>query len=144
MSLDYDKSGQVSSDEFLRIPEIAANPLRHRIISVFDENKDDEVDFSEFISALSIFRKEYDEEKKLRLAFSVYDVSGDGFITNGELFTVLKMMVGSNLSDIQLQQVVDKTILEADKDKDGKISFEEFKCALKVKDVDSKMTISLF
>ena len=36
------------------------------------------------------------------------------------------MMVGSNLNDVQLQQIVDKTILEADLDKDGKISFDEF------------------
>lgn len=35
-------------------------------------------------------------------------------------------MVGSNLKDTQLQQIVDKTILFADKDEDGKISFEEF------------------
>lgn len=36
------------------------------------------------------------------------------------------MMVGSNLKDSQLQQIVDKTILFHDKDGDGKISFEEF------------------
>ena len=36
------------------------------------------------------------------------------------------MMVGTNLKDVQLQQIVDKTILIADKDGDGKISFEEF------------------
>lgn len=36
------------------------------------------------------------------------------------------MMVGSNLKDTQLQQIVDKTIIYADKDNDGKISFEEF------------------
>ena len=42
---------------------------------------------------------------------------------------VLKMMVGNNLKDTQLQQIVDKTILFADKDEDGKISFEEF-CAV--------------
>ena len=73
-------------------------------------------------------------------------------ISNGELFQVLKMMVGANLNDIQLQQIVDKTVLEADlvrsslpfhalrmlscplmnrrsdaeQDKDGKISFDEF------------------
>lgn len=50
----------------------------------------------------------------------------DGFISNGELFQVLKMMVGSNLKDSQLQQIVDKTIFNADKDGDGKISYEEF------------------
>lgn len=57
----------------------------------------------------------------------MYDIDGDGYISNGELFIVLKMMVGNNLTDVQLQQIVDKTILEADKDKDGKLSFQEFK-----------------
>ena len=36
-------------------------------------------------------------------------------------------MTGSNLTDQQLQQIVDKTIIYLDKDADGKISFEEFK-----------------
>lgn len=53
-------------------------------------------------------------------------MDNDGFISNGELFQVLKMMVGNNLKDTQLQQIVDKTICFADKDEDGKISFEEF------------------
>jgi hypothetical protein len=30
------------------------------------------------------------------------------------------------LEDQQLQQIVDKTIMEADKDGDGKLSFDEF------------------
>ena len=37
------------------------------------------------------------------------------------------MMVGNNLKDAQLQQIVDKTIIYADKDGDGKINFDEFK-----------------
>lgn len=36
------------------------------------------------------------------------------------------MMVGNNLKEAQLQQIVDKTILFADKDNDGMISFDEF------------------
>ena len=39
------------------------------------------------------------------------------------------MMVGNNLKDAQLQQIVDKTIIYSDKDGDGKISYEEF-CAV--------------
>ena len=79
----------------------------------------------------------------LLVAFKVYDIDGDGFISNGELFTVLKMMVGNNLSDVQLQQIVDKTILEADEDGDGKISFEEFAKTLSHQDLENKMTIRL-
>jgi serine/threonine-protein phosphatase 2B regulatory subunit len=36
------------------------------------------------------------------------------------------MMVGNNLNDVQLQQLVDRTIIKADEDLDGKISFAEF------------------
>lgn len=51
----------------------------------------------------------------------------DGFISNGELFQVLKTMAGSNLKDWELQQVVDKTIISADQDGDGRICFQEFR-----------------
>lgn len=64
-------------------------------------------------------------------------MDNDGFISNGELFQVLKMMVGNNLKDTQLQQIVDKTILFADKDEDGKISFEEF-CSVSNKLIESQ------
>lgn len=75
------------------------------------------------------------------VAFKVYDIDRDGYISNGELYLVLKQMVGNNLKvgsslgfhveslyvdsnqrlftgkqDQQLQQIVDKTIMEADKD----------------------------
>ena len=77
------------------------------------------------------------------VAFQVYDIDGDGFISNGELFQVLKMMVGDNLNDIQLQQIVDKTILEGDEDKDGKISFEEFKAMITgMDDIHEKMSLT--
>ena len=103
----------------------------------------------EFIQGVSQFSVKGDKESKLRcksrlalfnpgtpavadllsfpaVAFRIYDMDNDGFISNGELFQVLKMMVGNNLKDTQLQQIVDKTICFADKDEDGKISFEEF------------------
>jgi len=115
------------------------------------------VDFQEFVGGLSAFSSRGGREEKLRcmsaspsftdthaisVAFAVYDVDRDGYISNGELFLVLKMMVGNNLKvnsvlyphtcllilwqDQQLQQIVDKTIMEADQDGDGKLSFEEF------------------
>ena len=74
----------------------------------------------------------------------MYDIDRDGFISNGELFLVLKMMVGSNLKEQQLQQIVDKTIVHADKDKDGKISFEEFKEMVENTDIVKQMTLTTF
>ena len=51
-------------------------------------------------------------------------------------------MVGNNLNDVQLQQLVDRTIIKADKDMDGKISFEEFTEMVKDLDVIDKLTIN--
>jgi serine/threonine-protein phosphatase 2B regulatory subunit len=65
----------------------------------------------------------------------------DGYISSGELFLVLKMMVGTNLKDVQLQQIVDKTIMEADQDGDGKISFEEFVGMVGDTDIAQSMTL---
>ncbi|KAG8917006.1 Calcineurin subunit B [Tulasnella sp. 408] len=76
-----------------------------------------------------------------KVAFKVYDIDRDGYISNGELFLVLKMMVGNNLKDTQLQQIVDKTIMEADKDGDGKLSFEEFTQMVAKTDIVKQMTL---
>jgi hypothetical protein len=75
------------------------------MIAIFDEDGGGDVDFQEFVSGLSAFSSKGNKEEKLRFAFRVYDIDRDGFISNGELFIVLKMMVGSNLKDQQLQQV---------------------------------------
>lgn len=58
-------------------------------------------------------------------------------------FQVLKMMVGNNLKDTQLQQIVDKTIVFADKDEDGKISFDEFCSVVGNTDIHKKMVVDV-
>uniref|UniRef100_A0A674EU25 Calcineurin subunit B type 1-like n=1 Tax=Salmo trutta TaxID=8032 RepID=A0A674EU25_SALTR len=124
--LDLDNSGSLSVEEFMSLPELQQNPLVQRVIDIFDTDGNGEVDFKEFIEGVSQFSVKGDKESKLRFAFRIYDMDKDGYISNGELFQVLKMMVGNNLKDTQLQQIVDKTIINADKDGDGRISFEEF------------------
>ena len=114
------------------------------MIAIFDEDGGGDVDFQEFVSGLSAFSSKGNKEQKLQFAFKVYDIDRDGYISNGELFIVLKMMVGSNLKDQQLQQIVDKTIMEADLDRDGKISFEEFTKMVENTDVSMSMTLGKF
>ena len=116
--LDTDGSGTLTTDEFLSVPELAGNPLLEPVISIFDKNKNNEIEFKEFISALSTFSEKGNKDGKLRciisfiftkcvlflslkicvlffdilnlflVAFQVYDMDGDGYISNGELFHV--------------------------------------------------------
>ena len=109
------------------LDEIKENPIVKRVISVFDKNQDGKISFWEFILGLSVLTDcSVNRLEKLKFAFQVYDTNGDGYISNGDLFYSLKLFTGKNLNDIQIQQVVDRTMLKADKDLDGKLSFEDF------------------
>ncbi|KAM4849831.1 calcineurin subunit B type 2 [Urocitellus parryii] len=141
--LDFDKSGALSVNEFMSLPELQQNPLVKRVIDIFDTDGNGEVDFTEFIRGTSQFSVKGDEEQKLMFAFRIYDVDKDGYISNGELFQVLKMMVGNNLKDWQLQQLVDKTIIIMDKDGDGKLSFEEFSAVVRDLEVHKKLIVTV-
>ena len=122
--------------------ELANNPLVRRVIAVLDRNKDGNISFLEFVQGLNSLSAGASQQDKLRFAFQIYDINNDGFISNGELFEVLKMMVGGNLNDVQLQQLVDRTIVKADTDFDGKISFDEFCVMVRDLDVVEKLTIN--
>jgi serine/threonine-protein phosphatase 2B regulatory subunit len=117
--LDKDKNGTLEPEEFFDIPgkwidifvlffsfltciELANNPLVKRVIAVLDKNKDGSISFLEFVQGLNSLSAGSTQEEKLRFAFQIYDINNDGYISNGELFMVLKMMVGNNLNDVQL------------------------------------------
>merc|ERR1712025_1166649 len=110
--LDKDSNESLCVEEFLALPELKENPLVQRVVQVFDTNNSGELDFTEFVRGLAMF--------------TTKNIDRDGFICNKELFEVLKMMVGTNLTETQLQQIVDKTVVQLDKNQDEMISYEEF------------------
>lgn len=139
--IDKDNSGSLSTAEFMSLPELQQNPLVERVLAILDTDGNGEIDFDEFIKGISLFSVKGDRSKKLAFAFKIYDIDNDGYISNGELYQVLKLMVGSNLKDIQLQQIVDKTIVYADRDGDGRLSFEEFCAVVGATNIDEKMIL---
>jgi len=165
-SLDKQQKGHLTREDFLRIPELAINPLGDRIVHAFfrdSSNKDEEeggkfggasekeiVNFPDFVRVLAHFRpikKNVEKNKmnsrveKLRFAFRMYDLDGDDKISKEELLAVLTMMVGANISEDQLVSIAERTIMEADDDKDNLISFDEFCKVLERTDVEQKMSI---
>mmetsp|Transcript_1198 Transcript_1198/g.1202 ORF Transcript_1198/g.1202 Transcript_1198/m.1202 type:complete len:175 (-) Transcript_1198:135-659(-) len=143
MKLDKDGSGTIDKNEFLTIPGISSNSLAARLMDVFDEDGNGTIDFQEFIMGLSAFSGKTSKLDKLKFAFKIYDIDRDGYIGNGELFIVMKMMVGKNLQDEELQQIVDKTMMEADEDGDGRLNFHEFKNAVDSKSVANALTLNM-
>merc|ERR1711993_233991 len=165
-SLDKQQKGYLTREDFLRIPELAINPLGDRIVHAFfrdSSEKDEEaggkfnganekeiVNFPDFVRVLAHFRpikknaeknKMNSRTEKLRFAFRMYDLDGDDKISKEELLAVLTMMVGANISEDQLVSIAERTIMEADDDKDNLISFDEFCKVLERTDVEQKMSI---
>ncbi|XP_067011940.1 calcineurin B homologous protein 1 [Anabrus simplex] len=148
-SLDRGDCGTLSREDFLRIPELAINPLGDRIVHAFFGDDNDRVNFLQFMQVLAHFRpikkgrnnKLNSREEKLKFAFKMYDLDNDDKISRDELLAILHMMVGANISEEQLTSIAERTILEADHNGDQMISFEEFCNALERTDVEQKMSI---
>lgn len=151
-SLDKGDNGTLGREDFLRIPELAINPLGDRIVQAFFhdvDSYDNRINFRQFMRVLARFRptkknrttKMNSKEDKLRFAFKMYDLDNDDKISREELMNVLHMMVGSNISQEQLANIADRTIMEADKNGDKCITFDEFCKTLERTDVEEKMSI---
>lgn len=79
-SLDKGDNGTLSREDFLRIPELAINPLGDRIVQAFfGETSDERINFRQFMRVLARFRpikknrdnKLNNREEKLRFAFKM-------------------------------------------------------------------------
>ncbi|XP_060711899.1 calcineurin B homologous protein 2 isoform X1 [Hemiscyllium ocellatum] len=153
--LDKNNKGTLSREDFQRIGELAVNPLGDRIINAFFPNEKQTLDFRSFIRILACFRPTTKDKttdpnapepinsrtNKLRFAFQLYDLDGDGKISREELIQVLRMMLEAQVTDDQLESITDRTIQEADLDGDGAISFEEFRKSLENINLEHKMSI---
>ncbi|KAH3756257.1 protein phosphatase 2B [Pelomyxa schiedti] len=117
-------------------------PLVLRLYNMFGSP---ETHFADFVAALSILSdiSPASEDAKLRFAFQVFDEDRDGYISNAELFRVLQLIL-QDIPDTDLQQVVDRTILQANRSGDGRISYDEFKQMLlkNCTDIAEKLTIT--
>ena len=62
------------------------------------------VDFKEFVKALSAFalKQPSKEDEKLRFLFRVYDLDGDGLLSQEEMRAILRKIVGPSLTETEM------------------------------------------
>ncbi|KAM5227582.1 calcineurin B homologous protein 2 [Ctenodactylus gundi] len=153
-ALDRNGKGYLSRMDLQQIGALAVNPLGDRIIDSFFPEGGQRVDFSGFVRVLAHFRPVDEEDpmqpeplnsrmNKLRFAFQLYDLDRDGKISRHEMLQVLRLMVGVQVTEEQLESIADRTVQEADEDGDGAVSFLEFTKSLEKMDIEQKMSIRI-
>ncbi|CAK9094657.1 Recoverin family protein DDB_G0274781 [Durusdinium trenchii] len=113
--------------------------LLERLFQVFDKAGDGRVSATEFLSGLTTLSSGSRDEK-IRMAFSLFDYNGDGFIQLNEMvqylssvFTVIQQTSSEvfekyQISPDELARVTaEQCFLEADLDADGRLSWQEFR-----------------
>lgn len=93
----------------------------NKIIEEIDSNSDGIISYEEFLR-VSINQKKFLDEKNLRLAFDRFDLNKDGKLSKEE---IRKILGTSNF------EYIDTLLLLIDDNKDGYISFDEFKNLMK-------------
>ncbi|XP_004389722.1 EF-hand calcium-binding domain-containing protein 1-like [Trichechus manatus latirostris] len=108
--------------------------LMDRVFFAFDKDNDSRINVNEWVKGLSVFLRGTFEEK-LKFCFEVYYLNGDGYISQDEIFDMLKNSLYQQSSEEEtdegVKELVEITMKKMDYDNDGKISFADFERAVK-------------
>ena len=113
--------------------------MLNRLFDIFDRDGNGRVDTQEFLAGLSVLCGG-DQDTKIQTAFSLYDYNNDGFISPDEMerylasvFAVIQsnnpaVFAENGVTPDELAAVTaEQCFEEADTDRDGRLSFDEFK-----------------
>ncbi|KAH7372621.1 hypothetical protein KP509_17G013300 [Ceratopteris richardii] len=97
---------------------------------MFDSKKDGVLEFGEFVKGLSVFHPNTPEEEKIDFAFELYDFNQMGHIGREEVKLMLIAILSesdTDLSDDVIEAILEKTFVDADTNRDGKIDRDDWK-----------------
>lgn len=119
--MDQNGDGVLSQQEVVEGLKMHGQTKMEEIEAIFksmDIDSNDKIEQTEFLAAMMDHGKFEMNDEKIKLAFKHLDFDDSGYIERRE---ITKLMGTDN------EQVVDYILSIVDTDKDGKISYEEFK-----------------
>ncbi|GHP12271.1 hypothetical protein PPROV_001099900 [Pycnococcus provasolii] len=107
-SLDKSHKGFLGAEELVRIPEVALNPLSHRLCVILDGSN-----FKEFCDLVASFSPAASPQRRYMFLLQFLDIDGDGVIGVSDIIHVLRQMAGTYLDENLLEDVANAMLVEA-------------------------------
>lgn len=130
-------SGIVHEDTFKQIyaqffPQGNPSLYAHYVFKTFDQNRNGSINFQQFINRLSSLSRGSTQDK-LRWAFNLYDINGDGYITKQEMLNIVASvyeMMGKSTAPAMDENTVlnhvERIFQKLDGNRDGVVTIDEF------------------
>merc|ERR1712183_859207 len=135
-SADKNKDGFISAKEMKELSKKMGGGMFETekdfqmLLMMADLDGDRKISIEEMASVFTDEPKKKDPKEDAKGMFRMCDVDGDGYISKKEIVKFFKIMdLVSDDDDPQLKMMINMIMAEADKDKDGKLNYEEF-CAV--------------
>ncbi|XP_069126418.1 hippocalcin-like protein 1 [Argopecten irradians] len=127
---------QEFKDVYSRMYGADAGQFAGHVFRTFDTNGDGKVDFREFLIGLSVTSAD-DIDQKLKWAFTMYDMDGDGTISREEMLDMMTSVYRMTPTIVKPPDVATPEMMttklfgEIDENGDGSITWEEFRTGAK-------------
>ncbi|XP_065668889.1 neo-calmodulin isoform X9 [Hydra vulgaris] len=126
-AFDKNDDGFISKEELTQVMfslgHVMSTAEIDQMISLVDTDGNGLIDFKEFLSLMNTTsQEEINDEEEMKILFTLIDANQDGFLCEKEIRNMMK-----GLGEKVKKKHIRKMIKEADINKDGKISFNEFK-----------------
>ena len=90
-----EKGGTLSYALFCRSLRLSeAHPLSQKLFLLFDSDHDDQIDFAEFLAAISVVTKDVNDLESLRVLFELSDLEDRGYVTRAGFLRLLRFAAG--------------------------------------------------
>ena len=117
---------RLTIEEVTNMSELKENPFRKRICQVFSTSEDGSISFEDLLDMFSAFSDKAPWDLKAAYAFRIYDFDHDRYIGPADLERTLKCLTNSELTDEELEVIIERVMRESDLDQDQRLSYTEF------------------
>merc|ERR1712061_455646 len=122
---DTDGSGSIDPKELRAAMQSlgfeAKNQTIYQMITDLDKNKNNNIDFEEFLDMMTARMSDRDTREDINKVFRLFDDDGTGNITIRNLRRVAREL-GETMTDEELQEMIER----ADSNGDGAVSMDDF------------------